>query len=254
MFTQQIVIDVHGKSPEELTAAIQAAGNALATQSFEEAEDTGGVNFAISRGPVQAEEGYSANTLYVIGTNAEGQPMVRSFRTSFDAHKDYHIMSSALELSQAVELRGVEFGEHQLGSLLVRPVPKAKPLRDVAQIYDLAHITDLAKLDDEDIAYFVKDVPGLIAMLKLAKVECDKRGVVLAEVLPKLQYVADDSGTVTVNAETSSTTASGSAFVAGWLREQAAAGACTGQCKVVRDDDAPQHGCCQSCEKVVKLD
>jgi len=254
MFTQQIVIDVHGKTAEELAAAIKAAGTALATQSFEEAEDTGGVNFAINRGPVKAEEGYSPNTLYVIGTDAEGEPVVRSVRTSFDAHKDYHIMSSALELSQAVELRGVEFGEHQLGSLLVRPVPKAKPLRDVAQIYDFAHITDLANLDDEDIAYFLKDVPGLIATLKMAKDECVKRGVVLAEVMPTLQYVANDEGTVTLNSDAASITAKGSALVGGYLRELGVTGGCSGQCKVVRDDDALRHGCCQTCDKVVTLD
>jgi hypothetical protein len=254
MFTQQIVIDVQGKTAEELAAAIQAAGNSLASKSFEEAEDSGDANFAISRGPVQTDRGYDANTLYVIGTNAKGEPVIRSFRTSFDAAKDYHIMSSALELSQAVELRGVNFKEHQIGSLMVRPIQKAKPPREVVQVYELAHITDLVKLDDEDIAGFAADLPGLVATLKLAKDECIKRGAALIEQMPMLEYVADSSGTVTLRNGDQSLTVSGEAVVAGYEREKSGGAiGCTGICNVVRDDDAPRHGCCQTCQKVVDL-
>ncbi|WP_434716073.1 hypothetical protein [Paraburkholderia sp. A3RO-2L] len=224
MFKQQIIIEVQGETEEALAANIQAAGATLASKSLDEAEFDGGERFSIIRQPVNAKPGYDANTLYVVGTNEKCEPVVRGFRTSFDAHKDYHIMSSALELSQAVELRGVDFGEHQVGSLVVRPVPKALPQRDAAQVYDLVHITDLAKLDDEDIAYFVKDVPGLIATLKFAKDECDKRGTQLVDVMPKLQYVANDDGTVTLNSETQSITAKGADILAGYKREQQAAG------------------------------
>jgi hypothetical protein len=164
MLKQQIVIDIQGETQGELAAALKAAGAALASKPLDKATDSGDVSFSISRGPTRADE-WSPNTLYVAGTDATGKVIVSGTRTSFDAHKDHHIMSSALELSQAVELRGVDFGEHQLGSLLVRPVVKAKPLRDAVQIYDISHITDLANLDDEDIAYFVKDLPGLIATL-----------------------------------------------------------------------------------------
>ncbi|MBU9199909.1 hypothetical protein KTD31_00650 [Burkholderia multivorans] len=219
MFKQQIIIEVQGETEEALAENIQAAGATLASKSLDDAEFDGGERFTIIRQPVNAKPGYDPNTLYVIGTNEKGDPVIRSFRTSFDAHKDYHIMSSALELSQAVELRGVDFGEHQVGSLVVRPVPKALPPRDAAQVYDLVHITDLVKLDDEDIAYFVKDVPGLIATLKLAKDECDKRGTTLCDVMPKLQYVADSSETVTLNSETQSITAKGADIVAGYRRE-----------------------------------
>lgn len=64
---------------------------------------------------------YSPNTLYVLGTDADGKMVIRSSRTSEDAVRDSTIMSSALELSQAVELRNVNFAEHMVGGLLVRP-------------------------------------------------------------------------------------------------------------------------------------
>ncbi|KVP39981.1 hypothetical protein [Burkholderia ubonensis] len=246
MLKQQLIIDVQGSNQDELAAAIKAAGSALATGTRQNAEDREDANFSISRGPLRTTQGYSPNTLYVVGTDATGKVILSSMRSSFDAHKDHHIMEGALELSQAVELRGVEFEEHKLGSLMVRPVPKAKPPRTAAQIYELTHITDLAKLDDEDIGEFVHELPGLIATLKFAKDECDKRGTVLSAVLPKLQYVADSQGTMTLNSESASTTVMGSDVIAGWKREQAAASGCTSQCKVIRDEDAPQHGCCQT--------
>lgn len=65
--------------------------------------------------------GYSANTLYVLGTEDKGELVVRGSRSSFDAAHDFAIMDSALELSQAVELRNVSFAEHKVGGLLVRP-------------------------------------------------------------------------------------------------------------------------------------
>ena len=254
MLKKQIVIDVSGNTEEELTANIKAAGTALATKSLEDAEDSGDANFCISRGPTRADD-WSPNTLYVAGTNAEGKVVISGSRTTFDAHKDHHIMDAALELSQAVELRGVDFKEHKIGSLLVRPVPKERPQRDAAPLYELSHITDLVQLTDEDIPYFITDLPGLIATLRFAKDECDKRGNKLVDVLPKLQYVADSSGTVTLRSgnETDGITVSGVAVMEGWKREQPKDAGCPGQCKVVRDQDAPQHGCCQTCEKVVKL-
>jgi hypothetical protein len=252
MFKQQIIIEVQGETAEALAANIQAAGSTLASKSLDDAEFDGNEDFTITRQAVTTDKGYDPNMLYVIGTNEKGDPVIRSFRTSFDAAKDYHIMSSALELSQAVELRGVDFGEHQIGSLVVRPSPKVKPPRDVAQVYDLVHITDLAKLDDEDIPEFINDLPGMIAAMKLAKDECSKRGTTLIETMPMLQFVADSSGTVTVGSETESTTVKGSEILEGYKREQTA-GRCTSECKIVRDADAPRHGCCQTCQKVVSL-
>lgn len=64
---------------------------------------------------------YSANTLYFLGTGDAGQLRLRGARTSFDVAHDWAIMDSALELSQAVELRNVNFPERKLGGLLVRP-------------------------------------------------------------------------------------------------------------------------------------
>lgn len=76
---------------------------------------------------MEESQDYSPNTIYVIGTGPDAQLKIQSTRTSFDAAKDYHIMSAALELSQAVELRGVSFGEHAIGSLIVRPVTSKDP-------------------------------------------------------------------------------------------------------------------------------
>lgn len=252
MLKQQVVLNVHGDNHDELAAAIRAAGEALATKPLDEVEKCGDARFSVTRGVLRSSS-YDPNTLYVVGTDGSSNVVIRSVRTSFDAPKDYAVMSSALELSQAVELRGIHFEEHQVGSLLVRPVRKDIPLREVAQTYELSHITDLVKLDEQDIAYFIKDLPGLIATLRFVKEECEKRGEKLPEVMPLLQYVADSSGTVTLNAEGASITAEGSALIASWSREQAAGGGCGGKCKIVRDDDAPRHGCCQTCEKVINL-
>lgn len=253
MLRKQIVIDVSGSTEEELAAAVKAAGETLAAKSLDLAKESVDANYGISRGPVRAED-WSPNTLYVVGTDAQGTVVLRGSRTTFDARKDHHIMAAALELSQAVELRGVTFPEHKVGALLVRPVPKERPPQEGAPRYELAHITDLGQLADEDIPYFISDLPGLIATLKLAGDECAKQGNELSAVLPKLQYVADSSGTVTLRSVEGGAgiTVAGDAVQAGWQREQANSH-CTGHCKVVRDDDALRHGCCQTCGYVAKL-
>ncbi|KVP96512.1 hypothetical protein WJ97_11535 [Burkholderia ubonensis] len=222
MLKQQIVIDVQGETQDELNAAIKAAGTALAIKEYSEVTAGSEANFSISSGSLQATLEWDPNSLYVLGTNQNGEVTLCRIHSTSDADKDYDLMSTALSLSNAVAQHGVEFKERKLGSLLVRPEPKAKPPRDVVQQYDLVHITDLVKLDDGDIAEFASDLPGLIAMLKLAKDECDQRGTKLTEVMPKLQYVADSSGTVTLRSKTESITAHGSDIVAGYKRELAA--------------------------------
>ncbi|WP_109015648.1 hypothetical protein [Novimethylophilus kurashikiensis] len=67
---------------------------------------------------------YAPNTLVIIGTNADGKVVIQGSRSSEDANKDFFIMDSALELSQAVELRNVDFDEHKIGGLLVRPATR----------------------------------------------------------------------------------------------------------------------------------
>jgi hypothetical protein len=253
MLHKRLIIDVQGSTSEEIAAAIKAAGAALTTSTTP--EDECGVGFSTMLA-VEEPSGLSPNTLYVVGTNAAGDVVIRGTRSSSDAARDQHIMEAALELSQAVELRGVQFDEHKLGGLLVRPVPKEAPLRDVVQEYVLSHITDLAKLDDEDIPHFVRTLPGLIAMLKIAADDDTATGVNLATIMPVVRYVADDSLNVSVRNDAASIETTTDALQAGWERKKLAADCPkseTGQHHVVRDDDAPQHGCCQNCDKVVHL-
>lgn len=253
MLNKRIIIDAQGSTPEELAAAIKAAGAALSTSTTP--EDECGVNFSTMLA-VEEPSGLSPNTLYVVGTNAEGTVVIRGTRSSSDAARDQHIMESALELSQAVEFRGVQFKEHQLGGLLVRPVPKAEPLRDVVQVYELTHFTDMAKLDDADIPQFVRTLPGLIAMMKIAAADGTAAGVNLADVMPTIRFVANGDSLVTIRSETASLEATGEQMQAGWERTKQSADcpkSADGEHHVVRDDDAPQHGCCQSCDKVVHL-
>jgi hypothetical protein len=253
MLNKRIIIDAQGSTPEELAAAIKAAGAAIATSATP--EDECGVNFSTMLA-VEEPSKLSPNTLYVLGTNAEGKAVIRGTRSSSDAARDHHIMEAALELSQAVEFRGVQFKEHQLGGLLVRPVPKTEPLRDVVQEYALSHITDLAKLDDADIPQFVRSLPGLIAMMKIAAADGTPNGANLAAIMPEVRYVANDDSLVTLRSETASFVATGEQMQAGWDRTKQTAEcpkSADGKHHVVRDDDAPQHGCCQSCDKVVHM-
>jgi hypothetical protein len=254
MLQQQFIIDVQGNTQEEINAALIAAGVALGASKAP--EDENGVNFVISRGTGPDSNEWAPNTLYVIGTDAQGKPVVTGSRSTTNAARDEHIMSSALELSQASELRGVKFTELRLGGLLVRPAPKPEPMRDVYQEYALSHITDLAKLEDADIPYFVHELPGLIAMLKVAAADGTEKGLNLADVLPVIRYTADASSTVSVRSDTQSFEATGAQLQAGWERTKQAAEcpkSTTGQHHVVRDEDSIQHGCCQNCDKVVQL-
>lgn len=248
---KRLIIDVQGSTPEEIAAAIKAAGAALTTSTTPEDECGDGFSVMLA---VEEPSRWSPNTLYVVGTNAEGEVVIRGSRSTSDAARDQHIMESALELSQAAELRGVQFKEHKLGGLLVRPVPKPAAPRATAQLYELSHITDLTKLDDADIPDFAAGLPGLIAMMKLAQPVPD--GKPLAEVLPVLKYVADGGPTVTVRGGDTSLVATGAQMQAGWERTKQAP-ACpksaNGQHHVVRDDEAPLHGCCQICDEVVHL-
>jgi len=251
MLNKRIIIDVQGSTPEELAAAIKAAGATLTTSA--NPVDECGVNFSVMSANDEPKH-WTPNTLYVMGTNADGKVVISGTRSTSNAARDQHIMESALELSQAVELRDVKFDEHQLGGLLVRPAPKPAAPRNVAQLYELSHITDLTKLDDADIPAFAAELPGIIAMMKLAQPVPDGRP--LAEVLPVLKYVADGCPTVTVRGAGDELVATGEQMLAGWERTKQAP-ECpkspNGQHHVVRDDDAPQHGCCQRCDKVVHL-
>lgn len=249
---QQFLINVQGNTPEELKAALVAAGVALGTSA--EPEFEAGINFDITLAPAKEPAGWYPSTLHFIGTDIDGNVVISGARSTSDAARDEHIMSSALELSQAVELRNVRFDEHQLGGLLVRPAPKPAVPRAVAKLYELSHITDLSKLDDADIPAFVAELPGIIAMMKLAQPVAN--GKSLAEILPVMKYVADGCPTVTVRSDAEVLVATGAQMQAGWDRTKDAPGclqSANGQHHVVRDEDALQHGCCQNCDKVVHL-
>lgn len=60
----------------------------------------------------------------------------------------------------------------------------------------LSHITDLANLPSDNVEQFVKDLPGLIAMMKIAKQECDESGVTLRQVMPLLRFAPEKSDVV----------------------------------------------------------
>lgn len=62
----------------------------------------------------------SPNTIYMLATDSNNRVVVRGFRSTSNPSDDEHVMTSALELSQAVG-RGVKFNEHCIGNLLVRP-------------------------------------------------------------------------------------------------------------------------------------
>lgn len=120
-----------GETKEELKAALVAAGEALAANA---SAGIGGIGddsgtWAITEVPYSPK--MDPNTLYVVGSDAEGTVVLRGTRSTSDAHADEHIMSAALELSQAVALRGVTFPERQLGGLLVRPATNPwQPITD----------------------------------------------------------------------------------------------------------------------------
>jgi len=165
-------------------------------------------------------------------------------------------MESALELSQAVELRGVNFKEHKIGGLLVRPVPAPKPARTVVPEYKLAHITDLADIADEDVDEFVRGLPGLISMMKIAKHDGSEQGLELATVMPIIRFIPDSSDQVQAKSGDIQVTATIAEMQAGWERTKPTADGkqqCSGECHVVRDQDAPRHGCCQTCGEVKHL-
>lgn len=119
MHARRIEIFVTGQSLEETDAAISAAANVLAAGNVGRGTSSDDGNWAILEVPVSPK--MDPNTLCVAGSDAQGNVVIRGTRSTSNAHADEHIMSAALELSQAVELRGVTFPERKLGGLLVRP-------------------------------------------------------------------------------------------------------------------------------------
>lgn len=119
MQAKKIEIFVMGETDADLAAALVAAAEVLVAEKAGKGTSSDDGSWAILEVPVSPK--MEPNTLYVAGSDAEGNVVIRSTRSTSNAHADEHIMSAALELSQAVELRGVNFLEHKLGGLLVRP-------------------------------------------------------------------------------------------------------------------------------------
>lgn len=118
MQVQKVLIVGSGDDSAAIKAALQAAGAKLVEGHVNLSDDDG----AWSIEEVKPEDlVLNPNTLYVIGTDADGKMVLQGTRSSFDASRDYQIMAGALELSQAVELRGVTFDAHKIGGLVVLP-------------------------------------------------------------------------------------------------------------------------------------
>lgn len=60
----------------------------------------------------------------------------------------------------------------------------------------LSHITDLANIPSDLVEKFVKDLPGMIATLKLVKQSCAEEGGSIRQVLPLLRFVPDNEAVV----------------------------------------------------------
>jgi hypothetical protein len=115
-----------GWSDGRTQAEAQALQEAELYAAQDQVEEANGTAEQLMQG---LDAGYSASTIYHVGTDETGRVIARGTRSTSDAHKDFHIMHAALEFSQAYELRGVAFPERQLGGLFIRPAveqPKAE--------------------------------------------------------------------------------------------------------------------------------
>lgn len=129
MLAKKIEIFAMGDTEADLSAAVTAAAEVLAAGKAGKGTSSDDGSWAVLEVPVSPK--MDPNTLYVAGSDAEGNVVIRGTRSTSDAHADEHIMTAALELSQAVELRGVTFPERKLGGLLVRPATNSwQPIPD----------------------------------------------------------------------------------------------------------------------------
>lgn len=139
-----------------------------------------------------------ANTIYHQGHDAEGKRVAYGARSTSDPHRDLHIMSAALELTQAVNMRGVDIDPftfyrlvvgkpYHMADILVPPglEPQHAANNEELNAVDLLRVADrtlnklrglLSKSTDEDIVAAVSD---LLLQAGAAKAELsDKAGKV----------------------------------------------------------------------------
>jgi hypothetical protein len=93
-------------------------------------------------------------------------------------------------------------------------------------------------------------------MLLIAAADGTPNGLDLTRVLPAVRSIPNGDSAVELRCDTGSVKATGEQMQAGWERTKPTADcpkSVDGKHHVVRDDDAPQHGCCQACDKVVYL-
>lgn len=69
-----------------------------------------------------ADKQSHANSLYVLGYDAEGHRVVAHMRSAQDAQQDSDVMTQFLELEQAMRLRGVVIPPRKVGALWVMSV------------------------------------------------------------------------------------------------------------------------------------
>lgn len=58
-------------------------------------------------------------------------------------------------------------------------------------VHALAHITDLHRLNDEELAQFVRELPGMVAGLRIADRSAQEQGLKLADIFPVVTFDPD---------------------------------------------------------------
>lgn len=117
-----------------------------------------------------------ANTIYHQGHDAEGKRVAYGARSTSNAGRDLHIMNAALELEQAINLRGVDIDPYTFYRLIVGQPYKAVPLglepqhaanSEELNAVDLLRVADrtlnrlrglLSKSTDDDIVAAVSEL------------------------------------------------------------------------------------------------
>jgi hypothetical protein len=109
----------------------------------------------------KSETGYSANTMYIVATDSNGQRAVTSSRSTFTPQLDYSIMEAALDFEQAKRLRNVEIQPHKVGELWMTTI---KPLTAPDHTALLADSTTKAAriINDAELLAKLRQICGYV--------------------------------------------------------------------------------------------